>query len=552
MQVIRVRKISARRSTLAAAVALALVTASSPAFSQTAEKQSLEEVRNTVINLLEALVQKGIMTRDQAAAMVASAQEKASAAAKTQADKDAAESGAVRVTHVPEMVRQQIREEVKAELTPEVTKEVLAQAKAEQWGVPGALPDWIRNVRLYGDVRSRYESTLYADDNAINNYPNFSAINAAGGIGKAGIAALLNTTEDRNRLVGRLRTGATVQLGNAFALDFRLTGGNAATPVSTNQTLGTYGGRWDFNVDKAAVLWNPVNSEHTREFDLRFGRFGSPFVTNNELLWDNDVTFEGLSATYAMDLFGSDPAKMERGLFLTLGAFPLQEVELSTRDKWLYAGQLGAEFAFGSSSKLRITTGYFDYENITGVRNSAEGSIFDFTAPRFLQKGNTLFDIKNTVDQSVNLYALAADYKIANANVMLDLGFGATHVMLGAEYVKNLGWDDAEVRERTLKDVEERTEGYEVSAQVGHPSLVALWDWRAFILYRYLQRDAVLDAFTDSDFHLGGTDAKGYQVGFDLGLSRGAWLRLRYLSASEIDGPPLGIDIWQLDLNGQF
>ena len=56
------------------------------------------------------------------------------------------------------------------------------------------------------------------------------------------------------------------------------------------------------------------------------------------------------------------------------------------------------------------------------------------------------------------------------------------------------------------------------------------------MLYRYLERDAVLDAFTDSDFHLGGTDAKGYQLGFDLGLSRGAWLRLQ-VSDSERDRP---------------
>src|SRR5262249_37532305 len=153
-----------------------------------------------------------------------------------------------------------IRDEVKAELTADVTKEVVAQAKTEQWGVPGALPDWIRSVRLYGDVRSRVESDLYADDNALNTFLNFSAINAAGGIGTAGLGALLNVSRDRTRLVGRLRTGANVQLGNAFQLDFRLTGGNGASPVSTNQTLGNYGARWNFNVDKAAVIWNPINS----------------------------------------------------------------------------------------------------------------------------------------------------------------------------------------------------------------------------------------------------------------------------------------------------
>ena len=49
------------------------------------------EVRNTVINLLEALVQKGVMTREQAEAMVAPAQDKATADAKARAAQDAAE-----------------------------------------------------------------------------------------------------------------------------------------------------------------------------------------------------------------------------------------------------------------------------------------------------------------------------------------------------------------------------------------------------------------------------------------------------------------------------
>lgn len=539
------------RSAAGLAVALALLSASAPAWSQSSG-QSLDELRNTVINLLETLVQKGVMTREQAETMVASAQSKAAADAKAQADRDASESGAVRVTYVPEVVRQQISEQVSADIKDDVTKQVVAQAQADGWGVPGALPEWIRNVKLYGDVRSRVESDMYSDDNATNVYLNFNVVNAAGGAGEAGVDAFLNTTEDRERLVGRLRTGAAVQLGNSFSLDFRLTGGNRLSPVSTNQTLGNYGGRWEFNVDKAVVIWNPVNSGRDREFDFRFGRFGNPFVGINELIWDNDLTFEGVSATYAMDLFGNDAARMERGLFLTIGAFPLQEVELSSDDKWLYAAQLGAEFTFGESSRLRIATSYFDYDNVTGIRNAFGFETFDYTAPRFLQKGNTLFDIRNDNDTATNLYALAGDYKLANANILLDLGFGRTHVMIGGEYVKNIGWDQQEVFARTGELLDERVEGYDAGVIVGQPTLAALWDWRAFMVYRYLERDAVLDAFTDSDFHLGGTDAEGYQLGFDLGLSRGAWIRLRYLTANEIDGPPLGIDVWQLDLNGQF
>jgi len=80
----------------------------------------------------------------------------------------------------------------------------------------------------------------------------------------------------------------------------------------------------------------------------------------------------------------------------------------------------------------------------------------------------------------------------------------------------------------------------------------AFGQWRATVGYRYLQRDAVLDSFTDSDFHLGGTDAKGYSLQLDFGLTKSAFARMRYLSANEIDGAPLGIDVLQLDIIGRF
>jgi polyhydroxyalkanoate synthesis regulator phasin len=547
------------RNCLRAVVALVLATAGSPAMSQTAsDARALEEVRNTVINLLDALVQKGVMTREQAEAMVAAAQNKAAASAQAKAANEAAEAGAVRVTHVPEIVKQDIEKQVREDLRGEVTRDVVAQAKAEGWGVPGGLPDWIEGVRLYGDVRVRSEGDLYASDNAANVYVDFNTVNDRGGLAKAGEAALLNTTADRNRLVGRIRSGVTAQLGNSFAVDMRLASGNIRSPVSTNQTLGNYGTRWDVQVDKAAILWNPVNATHDREFDLRLGRFNNPFVGINELVWDNDLTFEGVSATYAMDLFGNDPNRMERGLFLTVGAFPLQEVELTKDDKWLYGSQLGLEFTFGRTARLRIAGAYYQYDNIKGVRNSFDSTLFDYTAARFMQKGNSLYDIRTDDDNSTNLFALVGDYKLENGSIWLDLGFGATHVTLGGEYVKNIGWDKDKVfaltgaTEPDGRPLRERTAGYEVGAIVGHPEVAALWDWRAFLFYRYVERDAVLDAFTDSDFHLGGTDAKGYQIGFDLGLSRGTWLRLRYLTANEIDGPPLGIDVWQVDLNGRF
>ena len=68
----------------------------------------------------------------------------------------------------------------------------------------------------------------------------------------------------------------------------------------------------------------------------------------------------------------------------------------------------------------------------------------------------------------------------------------------------------------------------------------------------YVKRDAVLDAWTDADFHEGGTNTKGYYVWSSFGIAKNTWVRLRYLSANEIDGARYGLDVWQLDLNARF
>src|SRR6185369_5734284 len=106
------------------------VLATLPAFSgvavaaQSQEERNLNEVRNTVVNLLQSLVERGVLTREQAEAMVRSAQEKATKDADAAAAQDAAEAGAVRVPYVPEIVKEEIRKQVTAELAPQIAKEV--------------------------------------------------------------------------------------------------------------------------------------------------------------------------------------------------------------------------------------------------------------------------------------------------------------------------------------------------------------------------------------------------------------------------------------------
>jgi putative porin len=542
------------------AVALFAAGLVSTAQAATDAQQSAEELRNTVINLLNALVQKGVITREQANAMVADAQAKAEAEAKKrqaeQAAQEAEEKNAVRVPYIPETVKEELSKAIRDELREEVKRDVITQAQVERWGVPGALPAWVNDLQFFGDLRFRGEADLYAHDNATDTYLNFNAINAAGGIDRAGEAALLDTTTDRHLFFTRLRFGLDARLGNSFTLDFRAASGSSS-PVSANQQLGTYGQRWFLGVDRAAIIWNPFFGQH--EVDVRFGRFNNPFVTYNELVWDVDLGFEGVSATYAFDYFHFNQAQPSRTAFITIGAFPLQTLGQLQGDfispinsKWLYGAQIGTELPLGEhQQRIRLTTGFFDFVRITGVLNPPNGTIYNFTAPPYMQKGNTVYDISNSADPTVNLFALAGKYRELNANLLVDVGgFGPNRVTLGADFVKNLAWSENDVFVLTSQLIRPRTIGWEAGIEIGRTTLTAAGQWRAWMSYRSVQRDAVVDAFDDSDFHLGGTDARGYIAGFDLGLSSKVGLRLKYMSANAIDGPPLGIDVLQLDLMG--
>src|SRR5271156_4724320 len=111
------------------------------------ERQSLEELRNTVVNLLQALVDQGVITKEKAQQMVKAAQDKAAADAAAVAKAD---EGAVRVPYVPQIVKDEIAKQVAEEVKPAVVANVEKDAKSEGWGVPGALSDWLKRTRITG------------------------------------------------------------------------------------------------------------------------------------------------------------------------------------------------------------------------------------------------------------------------------------------------------------------------------------------------------------------------------------------------------------------
>ncbi len=179
-----------------------------------------------------------------------------------------------------------------------------------------------------------------------------------------------------------------------------------------------------------------------------------------------------------------------------------------------------------------------------------------------MQKGNSVFNV--VTNGGTPLYGLASDYRELNLTASLDLtNFDPIHVVLDGDFVKNIGYDASDIRARTGgtaplvsgpigTEFTPRTKGYQAKLTVGRQKIEKAGDWQVSGGYKYLERDAVVDGFTDSDFHLGGTDAKGWILGASYGLATNTWIRARWLSASEIDGPPLSIDVLQLDLNAKF
>ncbi len=520
------------------------------------DRAELERMRGTTVELIRALVQEGVLTKERAAAMLPESERgqldgivpRASAAVppmestpKPSAEGDApAEAPAkprrgqtVRVPYVPETVKEEIRDQIK--------QDVLAQAKSERWGEPGALPSWLDRLTFSGDFRLRYQGEYY--DPANTDALSYQALTGA----LRDNEPFANTQTNVDGFRFRFRYGFEAKVTDRWAVIARLATGR--TPVSANPRLGQYGNPEGFQlvVDRAAVAWSPREDVH-----LEAGRIGNPFFWPTDLVWYEDLNFEGGALTYRPSLSGTT-----RGFF-TLAAFQNQLIDPNPRtpspqDKYMLAAQGGADWAPERSVRLQLGAAYFHYVNLEGRRNTvAQPNANDWTVPPFRQKGNTVFDINFGTGQP-SLLALASRFHILNLSGQLDLGhFDPFHIRLAADYAKNLGFDQDEIFSRTGLQVEPRTTAYQTMLTLGDEDVFGRHNKSFFLGYRYVEPDSVVDAFTQANVLLGGTNAKGYMIGLNYGLDTNVWLRWRWLSANAISGPPLAIDVLQGDLMLRF
>lgn len=536
--------------------------------------------------LLELLVQKKIVSPRQANALLKETNTPRSRGTAREAEEapPPAKKGEIRVTYVPQFIRRQIADEVRAQ--------VLTEQQQETWSGPPQAADWTRRIRVYGDMRARYERDSFGSGN-YNDFVNFADINNGSafdflnyGAGNAAPPPFLDTTEDRDRARVRARIGIESTIDSGWTANIRIGTGSDQGPVTPNQTLGAPGdfSKYQAWIDRAYFTYKPFD-------DLAFyaGREPNPFFTT-DLIFYSDLGFDGIAAQYSPRL---SPTV---SLFLDGGAFPILNTafDFSTDDNekygsdngYLLAVQGGVDWQMRQDVDAKLGVGFFDFTGVQGAVSAPcleqQGATFacstDNTRFPYQQFGNTVYAIRNidTANQTPNssgLYSQPQYFGLASRFAVLEVhpkvvlsAYDPIDFQIEGEYLKNLAYDRAAILAHGAPGFvgpqnnfgpnsgpyEGGDTAYTVRATLGQPEIHLRWDWNVSIGYKYLETDATLDSIDDADFHLGGTNAKGYILTGSLGVARNTFLSLRYFAAHVVSGPPDSNQVFQLDLQSSF
>jgi hypothetical protein len=330
-----------------------------------------------------------------------------------------------------------------------------------------ALPEgarWLEKVKLSGDLRYRHESI---DSESGGDW---------------------TTGRHRNRI--RARLGVDAKINDNWDTHFRIASGSG-DPVSTNQSLDNSFSSKELWLDLAYFDWHPARFK-----DLNFygGKMKNPFfrVGKNQLIWDSDLNPEGIAAGY------KKPLGNATDLFINGGGFWVDESSGGV-DTSLWGAQAYLKRRLDKGRHILAGAGYYDYGNIEGRGDLAStwGSSSDFF-------GNTV--------ASDNTFA--NDYDVLEGFAEYGFELASLPAAFFGNYARNTAATSTE------------DTGWLIGCSLNKAKAVG--SWQASYMYREVEADAVLGAFTDSDFVGGGTDGKGHMFGFKYQLAENLQGALTY------------------------
>jgi hypothetical protein len=293
---------------------------------------------------------------------------------------------------------------------------------------------------------------------------------------------------DNIRIGGRLATGDT-------------------DPRSTNQTTTSYFSTKNIRLDKAYAFWSASNS-----LEFKFGKYSKPFMIIDDLLWDSDITFEGISIGWVWDA--------EISPFLKGGGYILDETKSTGNDPQMYCIQPGISFGSGR----------------VGVETSLMVHIFEHV------KGSSPDEDISTGTNTRVDGKLKYDYDSINPLVVVTY---SPETVTGAQFA-------VKVKGNYIYSFDSGDIGYLLGLVLGNPKVKAAGSWQVYYNYRHLERDAWLDVFPDSDFYGGATNASGHEVIAYYGIAKNVALGVDYYHAGAIQGDREPEDLVQFDCIFKF
>lgn len=357
------------------------------------------------------------------------------------------------------------------------------------------LPLWLQSTTLQGDIRIRYQ------DEANGNLP-----------------------YKRKRARIRARMAIESKVNERSFLYIGLTSGENTDPRSKNQTMTD-------NFSKKGIYLDYAYAEMMLSRNTAFiaGKIKSPFFISNDAIWDSDINQEGFTITHEKNLTSKLKSSLKGGLFI------LKENK-DAKDQKLHYYSAKVDIANARATRKGwIAINQFDFKNIKGAQ------------PLPFRPSTTTYIQANTTNSSGYLY----NYRVTSIDLDA-IDIFETPLSILTMDIKSIAIFGS-VFKNTAISTSKHNEGYLVGIRVGDEKVSDQGEFQISLSKRYIEKDATLDSYPDSDFYGGATDVKGYKLTFRYGIGYNSNININYFYSKPILTTNKKRErVLQVDLNLRF
>lgn len=346
---------------------------------------------------------------------------------------------------------------------------------------------WLKDLKFGGDFRLRYEGFDFTSGNPAE-------------------------TDPRNRFRFRLRYGFEKKFSDEFKIGFAMAsgeqvGGTNVDPTSTNVSFDNLFNFKDIFIEKAYATYLPqwAKAGPVEGLEITGGKFTNPFERgSSDIIWDRDVKPEGLYEKLDFKLIQSDD--LDVNAFLTAGQFILEE------DGTLGSGTIGGDaelFAFQLGVNPVVHTPFLERPvDITQA-------VSFYSYPEFASQSNFLINGTSLARGNSNAAGSAAELDAGDFQVIESYTELAVFPYgFPARFYFDIAANPAD--DTSGNTIVDENLAYALGVRLG--GLSKKGDWELSYAYKYIDANAVVGAFNDSDFGLGHSGKRGnvFKLGYAL------------------------------------